>query len=239
VLQTLILTLALVGAAGFLASITGSRWPLALLMTALLGRGVLSLDWRREILAPYAAIRLHHLAVGLVALALPIGVYVLTAGIPVLNWSILGLFGQEGGNVAAAGLQVGWLFALPYLLLLLASLPTLALVEEYWFRRGTRGWRDGLVRSLLFGLAHTLVGVPLGVAVFGLGAVGLLFTAFYLRAARGALRPAAAFTLTRFPAASPAQAAGMQASALQHLAYNALAVLIGAGATLAVELIGG
>jgi hypothetical protein len=228
-IQALILTVALVGVAGLLSTATNSRWPLALLMAALLGQGVLRLDWRQEIIRPYRHIRPRHLLVGLAALCLPFGIYILTADIPVLNWSLLNLVGQEeGGNVAGAGLQVGVWFALPYVALLLACLPSLALVEEHWFRRGTRGWLDGAARSLLFGLVHMLVGVPLGVA-FGLGAVGLLFTAIYLRAAR---RPAAldeppsAFATWRLRAATEAERRGMDASALQHLAYNLVALTL-------------
>jgi hypothetical protein len=227
--QALVLTLALVGVASLLSSLTGSRWPLALLMAGLLGRGVLRMDWYADIVRPYTFIRPRHLLVGLLALTLPITAYVLTADLPVLGWSLLSVVGQETGNVASAGLEVGIAFAIPYLLLLLAALPMLALIEEYWFRRGTRGWLDGLWRSLLFGLAHTLVGVPLGVAVCGLGAVGLLFTAVYLRAERrpaAGEEPAPAFAVSRFPSASPPQRRGMDSSALQHLAYNTLALAL-------------
>jgi hypothetical protein len=143
-----------------------------------------------------------------------------------LNWSLFNLVGlDEGGNVAGAGLQVGAWFALPYALLLLACLPVLALIEEYWFRRGTRGWRDGLWRSVLFGLVHMVVGVPLGVAVFGLTPIGLLFTAVYLRAQRTPVPDDApwAFGTRRFMI-SDAERRGIDASALQHLAYNAVAL---------------
>jgi hypothetical protein len=229
-IQALLLTVALVGVAGMVATATGSRWPLALLMAALLGQGVLRLNWRLEILRPFLAIRPRHLLIGLAAIGWPFGVYLLTADLPLLSWSLLSLVGQEeGGNVAGAGLQVGLWFALPYIALLLACLPSLALIEEYWFRRGTRGWRDGLWRSLLFGLAHMLVGVPLGVALFGLSAVGLLFTAIYLRAARAPAPADAAppaFATWRFAAAMPAERRGMDASALQHLAYNTVALLL-------------
>lgn len=227
--QTLLLTIALVGVAGLLASATGSRWPMALLMAALLGRGVMSLDWRREIVRPYRMIRLTHLVIALVTLILPLVAYSLTADLPWLSWSLLTAIGQEGGNVAGAGLQVGVGFALPYVLLLLAAFPTLAVIEEQWFRRGTRGWVDGIWRSLLFGVVHMLVGVPLGVALFGLGAVGCVFTAVYLRAAR---RPVVGVTSLvfmpdRYGDASPAERQGMDASALQHLAYNVVALLLG------------
>lgn len=232
--QALLLTVLLVAGAGVLSSAVGSRWPLALLMVAILGSGVLRLDWRLDIWQPYRAIRPRHLLIGVVTVALLIGAYQWIADLPVLGWSLLTLVGQEGGNVVGAGLEFGPAFALPYLLLLLAVLPTLALVEESWFRRGTRGWGDGLVRSLLFGLVHTLVGVPVGVALFGLSAVGLLLTSVYLRAAARAGRDEQehAFAVDRL-AGGPAERAGMDASAVQHLAYNVVALCAGVALFLA------
>jgi hypothetical protein len=224
--QALLLTFAMVALAGVLAQATGSRWPMALLMVGLLGQSVLRLDWRREILGPYRHIRPRHVLVALAALTVPVTVFWLSAEVPLLNWSLFNLVGlDEGGNVAGAGLQVGAWFALPYALLLLACLPVLALIEEYWFRRGTRGWRDGLWRSVLFGLVHMVVGVPLGVAVFGLTPIGLLFTAVYLRAQRTPVPDDApwAFGTRRFMI-SDAERRGIDASALQHLAYNAVAL---------------
>ncbi|MCC6628191.1 MAG: hypothetical protein IT340_12415 [Chloroflexi bacterium] len=234
-IQALLLTMALVAVAGLLTVATGSRWPMALLMAGLLGQSLLRLDWRRDIVGPFRRIRPRHLLVGLAALLLPFTVFLLTADVPLLNWSLLSLLGaSETGNVAGAGLQVGIWFAVPYALLLLACLPALALIEEYWFRRGTRGWRDGLGRSLAFGLVHMLVGVPLGVALLGLAPVGLLFTAVYLRAARREPAPGdppPAFGHLRF-AISEAERRGIDASALQHLAYNTIAVTLAMAALL-------
>ena len=236
VVQALVLTVLLVMGAGLVSSAVGSRWPLALLMVAMLGSGLLRLDWRRDIWRPYRSLRPRHFGIGLLGLLLPVTAYVLTADIPVLNWSLLTLVGLENGNIAAAGFEVGLVFALPYTLLLLAVLPTLALVEEAWFRRGTRGWRDGLVRSLLFGLVHTLVGVPFGVALLGLSSVGLLFTAVYLRAARRL--PPGGTSTTVFPVERLGKTArdrqGMDASARLHLAYN-VAVLLVVGLVLLVS----
>jgi hypothetical protein len=230
VAQALILTVALVAAAGLLSSATGSRWPLALLVAGMLGQGVLRLDWRRDIVRPYRAIRPRHLAIGVLTILLPVTSFILTADVPVLNWSLLTLVGQENGNVAAAGLEVGPWFAAPYLLLLLACLPMLALVEEYWFRRGTRGWRDGLGRSLLFGLVHALVGVPLGVAILGLGAVGLVLTGVYLRAVRRPPEGAGptGFAVERLRSTTPDERRGIDAAAVQHLAYNTIALTVAA-----------
>jgi hypothetical protein len=169
----------------------------------------------------------------LLALAVPVTAYVLTADLPVLGWNVLSIVGQDGGNVAAAGFQVAPWYVLPYAALLLAALPALAMIEEYWFRRGTRGWGDGLLRSLLFGLAHLVVGVPLGVAVLGLAPVGLFFTAVYLRAKRAqpSDTPPAFFT-ERFTHLTTAERRGINASALYHLTYNALAVTLAVAALL-------
>jgi hypothetical protein len=237
--QALLVSIALVALAGLLSSATGSRWPLAILMTALLGQGILRLNWRRDILRPYTHIRPVQLLAGLLALLTPVTAYVLTADLPVLGWSLLSVVGQEGGNIAAAGFQVEPWYVLPYGLLLLAALPHLALIEEYWFRRGTQGWRDGLLRSLLFGLAHMVVGVPVGVAVLGLAPVGLFFTAVYLRASRAPTTTdwTPAFFTERFSRLTAAEQRGIDASAGFHLAYNALAVTLAIG-VLMVEMIG-
>jgi len=56
----------------------------------------------------------------------------------------------------------------------------LAETEELIFRRGTRTWKHGVVRSVIFGLAHMLVGVPLAIAL-ALGLGGLWFTHQYFR----------------------------------------------------------
>ena len=99
---------------------------------------------------------------------------------------------------------------------------------------------EGLWRSLLFGLVHMLVGVPLGVAVLGLAPVGLLFTAVYLRAARRAPAeddPSPAFGRARF-ALTEAERRGIDASALQHLAYNTVAVALALASLLLEPLAG-
>lgn len=63
-------------------------------------------------------------------------------------------------------------------LLLLTGLPRWAMIEEMWFRFGTMGWLDGIVRSFAFGFVHMLVGVPLCGAL-GIAVVGLFFTQMY------------------------------------------------------------
>ena len=54
-------------------------------------------------------------------------------------------------------------------------------MEEYIFRRGTRHWRNGLYRSVLFGLVHMLSGVNLIISITALTALGIIFTYEYFR----------------------------------------------------------
>src|SRR5581483_1968633 len=103
------------------------------------------------------------------------------------------------GNIILEPLAYRWL-AVPFLLLLLFVLPSLAAAEERLFRQGTRGWRQGLVRSLIFGLAHWPMGIPLGAAL-ALSIGGLWFTYQYFRG-------------------------GIARSTVYHLTYNLLAILL-------------
>lgn len=90
---------------------------------------------------------------------------------PCLDWSWLSLFSKpdrrtgqsvrcEGGNVHLIPARIKY-FGLAYLLLLAVHVPRFARIEEEWFRQGTLDWQQGMWFSLLFGLAHCLVGVPL------------------------------------------------------------------------------
>lgn len=135
---------------------------------------------------------------------------------PVLNFSWYGFLLQHSGGAPAGGgadtgttdtgpagniilgpLQYPWLIA-PFIGLLVFLLPRLANIEERIFRQGTRDWRQGLLRSLLFGLAHMPVGVPLSAAL-GLSLGGMWFTYQYFRG-------------------------GVTRSTIYHLTYNLVAV---------------
>lgn len=97
----------------------------------------------------------------------------------VMGFSWLNLFGQRGANINTAAADIKY-FGVAFVLLLMVSLPRLAESEENLFRQGTTSWADGIKRSLLFGLVHCLVGVPLGVGL-ALSIAGLFFTALYFR----------------------------------------------------------
>lgn len=83
----------------------------------------------------------------------------------------------EGSNINLMGTDIKFVGIL-MCLIILTALPTWARIEEEWFRLGTVGWLDGLIRSLIFGFVHMLVGVPICAAI-GLTAVGLFYTQMY------------------------------------------------------------
>ncbi|GEM_PF-5940654 len=139
----------------------------SLALTAWQGRSSGSLRWYRSI-RPGVVLQ---------------SVAVLALQNPVLNWGwwavVATQAGQDGagGNILTAPLSYP-ILAIPFLALLALVLPRLAEMEEQTFRRGTRSWKDGIWRSLAFGLVHMLVGVPLAVAL-ALSIGGLWFTRQY------------------------------------------------------------
>ena len=112
----------------------------------------------------------------------------LTKVAPFLKWSWFSLFSkedpetgestpQEGTNIHLIPSNVKY-FGLAFLVLLAVNLPRYAHMEEEWFREGTISWEQGLLMSALFGLAHCLVGVPIG-AGLAISVAGLWFTHQY------------------------------------------------------------
>jgi len=59
-----------------------------------------------------------------------------------------------------------------------------AFFEEVIFRRGTKSWKDGSIRGLIFGLIHLTMGVPLIIAVVPLTLMGFWFTREYFEGTR-------------------------------------------------------
>ena len=102
--------------------------------------------------------------------------------LPALDRSWLYLLpGVDGhaGNLGLMPVQIKY-FGIAFLLLFAVSVPELARREETQYRRSTKDWRQGMWRSLRFGLAHCVVGVPLyGGLALTVG--GLWFTFQYFR----------------------------------------------------------
>jgi hypothetical protein len=92
-----------------------------------------------------------------------------------------------------------------FVTLLLIGLPLLVEGEEWVFRRGAehRSRAANARRSVLFGLVHALIGIPIGVAM-ALSVGGFYFTWAYLRAWR----------------ATGSEEEALAESTRSHLAYN-------------------
>lgn len=122
--------------------------------------------------------------------------------IPVLGWGWMSIFSRKGtaGNAATATVGAPGIVGTGYSVLLLIVLPALAQWEEEIFRGGTSSIGDVVFRSILFGLAHALMGIPLG------GAIALIVAGFYF--------------------AAWYHVGGIEASTGAHAAWNVLLVLV-------------
>lgn len=186
------------------ALLTKTTWPItgyvvgSLALTAWQSRDAGHLRWYRAI---RPAMLLQNGAVLAVVGGVAVGLLALQNPILDFGWYsvIAAQAGGGGGNIITAPLSQPVLIA-PFALLLLFVLPRLAESEELIFRRGTRGWRQGIARSLLFGLVHMLVGVPLAAAL-ALSIGGLWFTYQYFLG-------------------------GVPRSTVYHLSYNLLVALL-------------
>jgi hypothetical protein len=133
-------------------------------------------------------IRPRHFLVALLILTCTgAAIAVLLAGDTFLRWGWWSVLGGNGNVILGEAKASGQILSdliLPILILtpLLLSLARFALQEERIFRRGDekRGIGGRLSRSLAFGLAHLLMGIPIGAAI-GLGVGGFGFSQVYLR----------------------------------------------------------
>lgn len=128
-------------------------------------------------------------------------------------WTALGGLGNPvtGTTDRTAGTALEWIIPAVFLVLLVPPLPLFAEAEERMFRLGaenrTRWGR--LRRSVEFGLAHAIIGIPIGAAL-GLSVGGMYFTDRYLRTFRRTGDPQRA----------------MAESTRAHLGYNITVILI-------------
>jgi hypothetical protein len=99
-------------------------------------------------------------------------------------WSAIGGIGNPvtGGTERTAGTALEWLVPLVLLTMLLPAVPLFAEAEERLFRLGAESWPTSkrIWKGVQFGLAHALIGVPIGVAL-ALSIGGWYFTWWYLR----------------------------------------------------------
>jgi len=206
----LVLTVGVLGFVGFrLASAAGHSFTSAgRRTTAPILRGI---RWRHIWPAPLVLI-----SVLIVATAL--------LQVPGLDWGWWTALGGAGNPVTGttdqtAGTPLEWIVPLVFLTMLLPAIPLFALAEERMFRRGCEGWSwpRRIRRTLEFGLAHALIGIPIGVAI-ALSCGGAYFMATYLRAFR----------------AHRDQREAVLESARAHAVYNVLIVLLVLAAVLLI-----
>jgi hypothetical protein len=179
--------------------------------TALGGRG------RSRVVAIVRGVRARHLLLAPLVFAVIVFAVVMLMQVPGLDfgwWTALGGTGNPvtGGTDQTAGTTLEWLIPAVFIVLLVPALPLFAEAEERVFRLGSEnrsrwgqiGW------GVLFGLAHAIVGIPIGAAL-GLSVAGWYFTWTYLRMYRftGGNRQAALLESTR-----------------AHFAYNAELIVV-------------
>jgi hypothetical protein len=105
--------------------------------------------------------------------------------LPVLSFGWWTMIGGQGNPVVGVTDKdygiVSVVIPLFFIGLLIVGLPLLVAREEWVFRRGAerRGSVDNVGRSVLFGLAHAVVGIPIGAAL-ALSIGGLYLTWCYL-----------------------------------------------------------
>jgi hypothetical protein len=129
----------------------------------------------------------HFLIAAMILPCTLIAVGILLAGNTFLRWGWWTALGGQGNVIFGQASPSGQVLSdliLPSLIVapLLLSLGRFALQEERIFRRGDerRQVRDRLLRSLVFGVCHLVMGIPIGAAI-GLGVGGFGFSQVYLR----------------------------------------------------------
>jgi hypothetical protein len=159
--------------------------------------------WRHIWPAPLVLVVVGAMAVGLMA-------------VPGLQWGWWSLLGGVGNPVfgessATTGTVLEWLVPVAFVCLLVPALPLFAHAEERAFRQGAEGWslprRVGKV--VTFGLAHALIGIPIGAAL-ALSLGGAYFMVVYLR---------------RFRRTGSQEAAVLE-STTAHTVYNAVIIVL-------------
>jgi hypothetical protein len=142
---------------------------------------------------------------GVLAVATPL------LAVPGLDFGWWTAIGGEGNPAVGVGREsatpgvLETIIPVVFVTLLIIGLPLLVEGEEWVFRRGAqyRSRAANARRSVLFGLVHALVGIPIGVAM-ALSVGGFYFTWAYLRAWR----------------ATGSEEAALAESTRSHLAYN-------------------
>lgn len=173
-------------------------------------------------------LRLHHFARAPLALAAVLIVATALLQVPGLDWGWWTAIGGTGNVIVGGSTRsslgpIEWIAPVVFVSVLIPLLPLFAEREEHVFREGAEDWSTGrrVRRSVEFGLAHLIMGIPIGVAL-ALSIGGGYFTWAYMRAFRQAGRQAAVLESTR-----------------THLGYNLTIVGVAAVSLLTSACFGG
>jgi hypothetical protein len=177
---------------------------------ALTGRG------RGRVAQIVRGLRPRHFLLPIPAFAGVVSVITVLWYVPPLRWgwwTAIGGLGNPvtGGTERTTGTPLEWLVPLVFIIMLIPALPLFAEAEERMFRLGAeRRSRWGrLRRSVEFGLAHAIVGIPIAAAL-GLSVGGMYFSWRYMREFRR----------------TGDQTAAMLESTRAHTAYNATVLVL-------------
>ena len=99
-----------------------------------------------------------------------------------LTWSLFSLFGSESsGNVMFTPFTLGFLpITIIFYLVIASAVPYLAKSEEVIFRQYVFGVKYRIIKSIIFGFIHMLVGVPILAAII-LSIVGYIYSHYYIK----------------------------------------------------------
>ena len=144
-----------------------------------------SVEARARMLAIVRGLRWRHFVRAVPVVVVIVATAWVLIQLPVLSFGWWTMIGGEGNPVVGVTAKdygiVSVVVPLLFIGLLIIGLPLLVAREEWVFRRGAerRGTLANVGRSVLFGLAHAVVGIPLGAAL-ALSIGGLYLTWCYL-----------------------------------------------------------
>jgi len=144
-----------------------------------------SVEARARMLAIVRGLRWRHFVRAVPVVVVIVATAWVLIQLPVLSFGWWTMIGGEGNPVVGVTAKdygiVSVVVPLLFIGLLIIGLPLLVAREEWVFRRGAerRGTLANVGRSVLFGLAHAVVGIPIGAAL-ALSIGGLYLTWCYL-----------------------------------------------------------
>jgi hypothetical protein len=144
-----------------------------------------SVGARRRTLGVVQGLRVRHFLRAIPIVAVIVATAWVLIQLPVLSFGWWSMIGGEGNPAVGVTERdygiVSVVVPLCFIGLLIVGMPLLVAREEWVFRRGAeqRGTVSNIGRSVLFGLAHAVIGIPIGAAL-ALSVGGVYLTWCYL-----------------------------------------------------------